>query len=57
MKKADNSGAALALIIGPDELAQGVVQLKNLRAQAPQEAVSMDRLVDVVIERLVSLDD
>ena len=57
MKKADNSGAVLALIIGPDELVQGVVQLKNLREQAPQEAVSMDRLVDVVIERLVSLDD
>ena len=57
MKKADNSGAVLALIIGPDELVQGVVQLKNLREQAPQEAVSIDRLVDVVIERLVSLDD
>jgi len=57
MKKADNSGAALALIIGPDELAQNVVQLKNLRAQAPQEAIAIDQLVDVVIERLVSLDE
>jgi hypothetical protein len=33
------------------------VQLKNLRAQAPQEAIAIDQLVDVVIERLVSLDE
>jgi histidyl-tRNA synthetase len=35
-RRADKSGAALALIIGEDELARGVVAMKPLRAQASQ---------------------
>jgi histidyl-tRNA synthetase len=30
-KRADASGASFALIFGPDEIAQGVVTVKNLR--------------------------
>jgi len=37
MKKADRSGAVLALILGEDEVANGTVTLKPLRADAPQE--------------------
>jgi histidyl-tRNA synthetase len=39
MKKADASGAALALIIGENELAAGVVTVKPLRAASPQQQV------------------
>jgi histidyl-tRNA synthetase len=38
-RRADRSGATLALVLGEDELARGVAQLKPLRegAGAPQE--------------------
>ena len=35
-RRADRSGAALALIIGDDELARGVVGVKPLRQEAGQ---------------------
>jgi histidyl-tRNA synthetase len=42
-KKADGSGAALALIFGHDELARGEVQLKHLRDGAgAQQAVPLN---------------
>lgn len=34
-RRADRSGAALAVVLGEDELARGVVQLKPLRQDAP----------------------
>ncbi len=37
IKKADKSGARLALIVGEDEAAQGVVTLKPLRDQGEQQ--------------------
>ena len=39
MKKADASGAALALIVGDDEIAAGTVTVKPLRRKAEQVAV------------------
>ncbi|MCC6202554.1 MAG: histidine--tRNA ligase [Gammaproteobacteria bacterium] len=45
MKRADRSGAALGLILGADECARGEVSLKYLRADRPQEALSLDAVV------------
>ena len=57
MKKADSSGAAYAVIIGPDELAAGQAQLKDLRRDGQQMTVAMDGLVDAVINQLVSISE
>jgi histidyl-tRNA synthetase len=46
-KAADRSGARLALVIGPDESAGGLVGIKDLKTDAAQETV---KLVDVVEE-------
>ncbi len=53
MKKADASGAAYAVIIGPDELAQDVAQIKDLRGSGEQQAVALDKVLDAVINALV----
>ena len=46
-KRADRSGAALAVILGESELAEGLVQIKQLRAKsAEQVAVPVDQLSD-----------
>ncbi|HEX3793948.1 MAG TPA: histidine--tRNA ligase [Acidimicrobiales bacterium] len=39
MKTADRSGARIALLIGPNELAEGTVTLRDLREGAPQHTV------------------
>lgn len=44
MKKADKSGAAVALILGESELASGQVTVKPLRGQGDQFTVDRDRL-------------
>jgi len=46
MKKADKSGAAVAVILGEDELSSETVQVKFLREQRPQEAVNQVQLVE-----------
>jgi histidyl-tRNA synthetase len=48
MKRADRSGAELALILGDDEIAAGTVVIKPLRSQGDQVTVSTDDLVDRV---------
>jgi histidyl-tRNA synthetase len=48
MKQADRAGARLALIVGEDEAASGVVTLRFLRADRGQESVPRDRVVDHV---------
>ncbi len=48
MKKADRSGAVLALILGEDEVANGTVTLKPLRADAPQETCAQGALEDAL---------
>ncbi len=67
-RRADASGARIALVIGEDELARGEVGVKRLRAGegvegrpgAPdpgaQQAVPVDRLVDTVAELLLGED-
>ena len=53
MKKADASGAAYAVIIGPDELANNEAQLKDLRGTGEQKAVALDSVVEAVIDAIV----
>jgi histidyl-tRNA synthetase len=48
MRAADRSGAHFAAIVGEDEAEAGVVTLRDLRSDRPQEQVSMDRLVDTI---------
>ncbi|MCZ7564593.1 MAG: histidine--tRNA ligase [Burkholderiales bacterium] len=48
MKRADASGAAIAVIIGEDEAAAGEVTLKPLREDRGQSRVTLDRLADAV---------
>ncbi|MCW8975718.1 MAG: histidine--tRNA ligase [Sedimenticola sp.] len=45
-KKADRSGARIALVLGEDELAQSVIGIKFLREDVEQEQVSLDGLAD-----------
>jgi len=53
MKKADASGAAYAVIIGPDELAKDEAQIKDLRGTGEQQSVALDTVLDAVIDALV----
>ena len=46
MKKADKSGAALALILGDDEAANKTVGVKLLRQDKAQETVGQEQLAD-----------
>ena len=57
MKKADASGAAFAVIIGPDELARSEAQIKDLRGLGKQYAVPLNQVLDAMIEALVSASE
>jgi histidyl-tRNA synthetase len=46
MKKADRSGASLALIIGDDEIAKASVNIKYLREDKPQFACEEAKLIE-----------
>jgi histidyl-tRNA synthetase len=48
LKSADKSGARLALIVGPDEVAAGTVSVRPLRGEGTQQTVSRTEVVDVV---------
>ena len=52
LKRADASGAAVAVIIGDDEAAAGEVSIKPLREQREQSRVALDQVADVVSELL-----
>ncbi len=52
MKVADRSGAALAVLIGEDELADGVVTVRDLRGDAGQVRIDRASLVDIITTRL-----
>ncbi|HEY7772153.1 MAG TPA: histidine--tRNA ligase [Marinagarivorans sp.] len=45
LKRADKSGAALALIIGESEAAEGRVTVKHLRRDQPQSSVSENEII------------
>ena len=48
MKSADRSGAALVLIIGSDELADGTVTLRHMRGDGGQERIERRAVVAIV---------
>ncbi len=50
-KKADKSGAQLAIIIGEEELATGVISVKYLREEKPQKRMSKAQLVGDLAEK------
>lgn len=47
-KRADKSGARIALVVGDDEAAAGTVQVKFLREDRPQAAVTRPELASVL---------
>jgi histidyl-tRNA synthetase len=48
MKAADRSGADVAVLVGPDEVAAGVATLRALRDERPQETVARTDLIETV---------
>jgi len=52
-KKADKSGATIALILGDDEVAQGSVGIKYLREERVQETIQQDLVLDLLRRVLV----
>jgi histidyl-tRNA synthetase len=51
-KRADRSGAAIALVIGDDEAAQGQVTLKPLRGEGDQQVLAQQDIASHLGERL-----
>jgi len=45
-KRADRSGAELALVLGEDEITQGQVTVKPLRSQSEQQQMALEGLAD-----------
>jgi histidyl-tRNA synthetase len=61
MKRADASGAAFAIIIGEDEVANATAVVKNLRGEAgaestAQQAVDFDAVPDYLVDQIVGDD-
>jgi Anticodon binding domain len=48
LKSADRSGARVALIVGPDEVAAGTISLRPLRGVGEQRSVPLDAVVEAV---------
>jgi histidyl-tRNA synthetase len=57
MKKADGSGAQVALIIGDDEAAANAVTVKALRDGIPQQRIDFDHLADHLGDILFPMED
>jgi len=51
MKKADKSGATIGLLLGEDEVTQGVVSVKFLREDRPQETLKIEQAIDLLMAR------
>ena len=45
LKRADKSGAGIALMLGEDEVARGEVTIKYLRGQGEQQTLALDELI------------
>jgi histidyl-tRNA synthetase len=56
-KKADRSGASVAVVIGDDELRRGVAGVKYLRQELEQQEVALDALGDFLQRQVVSPAD
>ena len=52
LKRADKSGAAIALILGETEVQSGVAGLKELRSDGTQDSVPQDELAQAIARRL-----
>ena len=52
MKRADKSGAQIALILGEDEVAQKTVTVKYLRGQQEQQSLSLEQVSDLLTNLL-----
>ena len=60
MKRADASGAAYAIIIGDDEVANGVAAVKALRqaeGESNQTTVPFEQVADYLVDQIVGGDD
>ena len=65
MKRADSSGAAFAVILGDDEVAQGTVSVKALRGDADalggksgnQATIPFETLSDYLVDQIVGGDE
>ncbi|MDE2428028.1 MAG: histidine--tRNA ligase [Burkholderiales bacterium] len=60
MKKADSSGAAYAVILGDDEIAQEVASIKFLRSDTTEQnqmSVSLDGVVDFLVDQMLNAAD
>jgi histidyl-tRNA synthetase len=53
-KRADRSGADLALVIGDEEARTGTVSIKYLREDAEQQAISHLDLVEYLASRMAA---
>jgi histidyl-tRNA synthetase len=59
MKKADGAGAAFAVILGDDEMANGTATVKAMRGEAgeqQQTSVAFDEVVDHLVDQIVGDD-
>ncbi len=56
-KKADRSGARLALILGEDEMVAGNIAIKDLRGSGEQQHVKQDELADRLAQMLAAIDN
>ena len=54
IKKADKSGATIALIMGEDEAASGTIGVKYLREDKAQETVAQSELVSILTTNLIN---
>jgi histidyl-tRNA synthetase len=51
MKRADKSGAAFAVILGDDEMKEGVAQVKSLRVENQQSKMPLDELAAFLLKQ------
>jgi histidyl-tRNA synthetase len=51
MKRADKSGAAFAVILGDDEMKEGVAQVKSLRVENQQSKMPIDELAQFLLKQ------
>ena len=51
MKRADKSGAAFVVILGDDEMKEGVAQIKSLREENVQSTVKFDDLAAFFLKK------
>jgi histidyl-tRNA synthetase len=51
MKRADKSGAAYAVILGDDEMKEGVAQVKSLRVENQQSKIPLNELAQFLLKQ------